>query len=290
MKPVYVASPIKRRATIAEMEQRAEFLIGYALEHGPVTVRGLYYAASVAGMPGIEKDDSGYVKIQRQVLSLRREGRLPYSAIADSTRWMRLPRMHNSIADALAETARLYRRNLWREASAHVELWIEKDALAGVVLPVTSEYGVPLMVCKGFSSETFAFEAAQSYCHDGRPVFVYHLGDFDRSGVDASLDLERKLKGFVAGSVDVHFKRLGVTLAQISALDLPTREAKRTSPADKRWPYSFACELDAIPPHVLRSIVRETLARHMPDDVLAETLAAETSEREALKIFAAAAA
>lgn len=290
MKLAYVASPIKRRATFAEMEQRAEFLIGYALEHGPVTVRGLYYAASVASMPGIEKDDSGYVKIQRQVLALRREGRLPYSAIADSTRWMRLPRMHNSIADALAETARLYRRNLWREAPAHVELWIEKDALAGVVLPVTSEYGVPLMVCKGFSSETFAFEAAQSYRHDGRPVFVYHLGDFDRSGVDASRDLERKLKGFVAGSVDVHFERLGVTLAQIGSLNLPTREAKRTSAADRRWSYSFACELDAIPPHALRSIVRETLARHMPDELLAETLAAETSEREALHIFAAAAA
>ena len=76
---VYPASPIKRsRATRAEIETRAEFLIDYAEEHGPVTVRGLYYQAEVHGMPGIDKDDKGYAKIQRQVLNLRRAGRLAY--------------------------------------------------------------------------------------------------------------------------------------------------------------------------------------------------------------------
>ena len=34
------------------MEERAEFLIDYASEHGPVTVRGLYYQAEVASLPG----------------------------------------------------------------------------------------------------------------------------------------------------------------------------------------------------------------------------------------------
>jgi hypothetical protein len=36
------------------MEERARFQIAYAAEHGPVTVRGLYYQAEVAGVPGIE--------------------------------------------------------------------------------------------------------------------------------------------------------------------------------------------------------------------------------------------
>jgi hypothetical protein len=44
---VYGASPLKR-ATRAEMEERARFLIDYAEKHGPVTVRGLYYQAEVA--------------------------------------------------------------------------------------------------------------------------------------------------------------------------------------------------------------------------------------------------
>src|SRR5262249_40186958 len=113
---IYEASPVKRRrATRSEMEERATFLIAYAEDHGPVTVRGLYYQAEVAKVPGIDKHESSYGKVQRQVLDLRRSGRLDYEHISDATRWMRKPRSYDSIEDALEETARLYRRNLWRE-------------------------------------------------------------------------------------------------------------------------------------------------------------------------------
>ncbi len=105
---VYTASPVKRsRATRAEMEVRAAFLLAYAERHAPVTVRQLYYAAEVHGMPGISKSDGDYTKIQRQVLDLRRAKRMPYAAIADATRWMRRPRSYDSVADALQETAAL---------------------------------------------------------------------------------------------------------------------------------------------------------------------------------------
>jgi hypothetical protein len=139
----------RQRATQYEMLQRAKFLIAYANEHGPVTVRGLYYQAEVAGLPGIDKTESSYGKIQRQVLDLRRKGELPYETIADATRWMRKPKSYNSIEDALRETARLYRRNLWRDSEDYVEVWCEKDALAGVIYPVSSLYDVPLMVSRG---------------------------------------------------------------------------------------------------------------------------------------------
>jgi hypothetical protein len=70
-----------------------------------VTVRQLYYQAEVHGAPGIDKTESGYDKIQRQVLDLRRAGRLPYTDIADLTRWMRKPRAFDSVEEALQETA-----------------------------------------------------------------------------------------------------------------------------------------------------------------------------------------
>ena len=94
---------------------------------------GLYYQAEVACIPGIDKTEAGYAKVQRQVLDLRRAGRMSYEDIADATRWMRKPRSYNSVEDALAETARSYRRSLWRDADDYVEIWIEKDALAGVI-------------------------------------------------------------------------------------------------------------------------------------------------------------
>ncbi len=121
MTDVYEASPVKRaRATNADMEARAEFLIAYAKEHGPVTVRQLYYQAEVHGLPGIDKTESGYIKVQRQVLDLRRAGRLDYGHISDATRWMRKPRTFDSVEDAIAQTARFYRRSLWTDAEFHM--------------------------------------------------------------------------------------------------------------------------------------------------------------------------
>ena len=105
----YGTSAIKRsRGSSEEMEVRAAFLIGYAANHQPVTVRGLYYQAESFHIPGIDKTENGYRKVQYLVLKLRREGRLPYEHISDLTRWMRKPKSYNSIADAAQATARTY--------------------------------------------------------------------------------------------------------------------------------------------------------------------------------------
>lgn len=282
--PVYGASSVNwRRATKAEMEERAKFLLAYAAEHGPVTVRGLYYQAEVAGVPGIDKTELAYGRVQRQVLALRRAGRMPYKHIADATRWMRKPQSYDSISDALTACAYLYRRSLWRDATEHAEIWLEKDAIAGAVYPVTSENDVPLMVARGYCSETFAFEAIEQRGDDRRPYYVYYLGDFDRAGRDAARSLRKKLEQFSAEKgIEVHFVELAVTLEQIGGLGLPTRPPKRNTAADKAWPHDFACELDAIPPDLLRSIVREAIERHLPADQLKILKIAEESERDLL--------
>ena len=84
MSDVYQANPIRsrNRATHAEMQERAKFLIDYAARHGPVTVRQLYYRAEVEGLPGIDKTDAGYNKVPSGPL-LRRAGKLPYHHIVD---------------------------------------------------------------------------------------------------------------------------------------------------------------------------------------------------------------
>jgi len=285
---VYEASTIKRRrATRAEMEERAEFLIDYAAEHGPVTVRGLYYQAEVHSVPGIDKTDSSYVKVQRQVLNLRREGLMPYEDIADSTRWMRKPRSYDSAEDALQATAKLYRKNLWHDVDTYAEIWCEKDALAGVIWPVTSRYDVPLMVTRGFASETFCFEAIAARDGDQRPYYVYYLGDFDRAGQDAARTLEEKLERFADEyDIEVIFETLAVSKWQIEDWDLPVRPHKRKTAADRKWPHDFACELDAIDPDTLRELVEDAINDHLPHDQLNVLKVAEASERELLQAWA----
>lgn len=279
--PVYEVSPLKRRrATADEMEQRAAFLIAYAAEHGPVTVRGLYYQAEVHGVPGIDKAETSYGKIQQQVLKLRRCGRLYYNDVADARRWMRKPDTYDSVEDALNQTARTYRKSLWRNNDARVEIWCEKDALAGVIYEVTAKYDVPLMVARSFSSETFCFEAVQQYNED-RTTYVYYLGDFDRSGRDAAQSLKEKLQRFAAErGIKVLFRWIAIAPAQIKKYRLPTREPKRETVADKNWPHGYACELDAMAPDVMRDLVEQTINRHLSQDQLAVLMVAEQSERE----------
>jgi hypothetical protein len=281
---IYEASPIRRRrATKAEMQERAEFLIDYATKHGPVTVRGLYYQAEVATLPGITKNDGDYDKVQRQVLMLRRSGELSYDCIADATRWMRKPKSYDSVEEALRSTASLYRKALWADPGVTVEIWCEKDAVAGTIYPVTSAYDVPLMVARGFASETFCFEAIEAIDPD-RPYYVYYLGDYDRAGRDAARSLKEKLQRFAAErGVEVVFETLGISISQIIEMGLPTREPKRKTEADKRWPYAIACELDAMPPDAMRELVEGAIQRHLPKDKLAILKVAEESERSVLR-------
>jgi hypothetical protein len=271
---VYGASALKRRrATRDEMEERAEFYVRYAAMHWPVTVRQLYYRAVVEGITGIEKTEAGYTAVQRHVLRLRREGRLPYRHIADATRWMRKPNTWNSPEDALRETAAHYRKALWRDQAMDIEVWLEKNALAGVIYPVTAEYDVPLMPTIGFSSETFAFEAVAAADPD-KLYWVYSLYDFDRSGQDASRSLKEKLERFAGerkveidftcmaieaddvdvDSFDADEGAVDVYLSNVGWRRLPCREPKRKTEADKKWPYPFSIELDAIEPDDLRDI------------------------------------
>jgi hypothetical protein len=55
----------------------------------PMTVRQVYYRATVAGV--VEKTELGYTKVQTALADMRRARRLPYDWLADSTRWMRKP-------------------------------------------------------------------------------------------------------------------------------------------------------------------------------------------------------
>jgi hypothetical protein len=256
----------------------------------------------VHGVPGIDKTEGGYDKVQRQVLGLRRAKRLPYRNIADLTRWMRKPRTHDNIKEALQDTARFYRKALWRELETYLEIWCEKDALAGVIYPITAEYDVPLMVARGYSSETFCFEAIAAREDDPRVYCVWYLGDFDRSGRDAAKSLEEKLLRFGDEMrVAVRFRQLAIEEADVLKFDansmaamvnlngkvrqLPAGEPKRKSRADEAWPHPYAIELDAIEPDDLRRMVREVIDHYLPPEQLEILRVAEDSEREQLGEF-----
>jgi hypothetical protein len=281
----YPACPIKRRrATKQEMIERRTAILHLLDQMHPASVRQTYYQTTVHGL--MEKTENGYDKVQDAIVWLRERECCPYDWISDATRWMRKPASHSSIEEALRETARTYRRAVWRDQNVYVEIWLEKDALAGTILPVTAEYDVPLMVARGYSSLTFLHSAGEAIKEHGKPAHIGHLGDWDPSGQDAAAHIERKLRQFAPG-VPIYFERLAVTKRQILQLELPTRPTKKTDSRAKKW-QGDSVELDAISPTTLRTIVREFIERHIAPEQLAVIEAAEESEREVwLQAFAA---
>jgi hypothetical protein len=266
----------RRRSTKAEVEERREALLAIIDDGKPMTVRQVFYQATVHGL--VEKAETGYGKVQLDLTKMRRDGSLPYDWLADNTRWQRKPRTFNGVEEALKSTAALYRKNLWADADSYVEIWLEKDALAGVILPVTAINDVPLMVARGYASLSFLYSAAEAINELVVPTYIYHLGDFDPSGVNAGEKIEETLRE-LAPDAEIYFERIAVTEEQIAEWNLPTRPTKKSDTRAKGFG-DISVELDAIDPNVLRSLVQETIERHLPPDQFEILKAYEESERE----------
>ncbi len=280
----YETSHIKRRrATKAEMEDRAEALIDIVEEIAPATVRQVFYQATVRNV--IEKTEAGYAKVQRMLADLRRDGEIDYRNIADNTRWMRKPDTYSSIQAAVDDTATFYRKSLWDNTDVYCEVWLEKDALSGVLWPVTSKYDVPLMVSRGYASLSFLHSAADTMEREGRPCHVYHLGDWDPSGQDAARHIEETLREMTCDA-EIYFERIAVTADQIDEWDLPSRPTKSSDTRSRKWRGGDSVELDAIHPDELRQLAQEYIEQHLPPDEFKILKVAEASERELLQSWA----
>jgi hypothetical protein len=286
------------------MAERYEVITEIVLEEAPTSIRHTYYAAVVRGL--VPKTENGYVKVQRAVLKLRREGTLPYSTIVDNTRWMRKPRTFDSVDDALRATATVYRRALWSQSPWRLEVWCESDSIAGVIYEVTEQWDVPLMVTRGQSSETFAYNAAEAWADTpDRTPFVLYIGDLDPAGVEIEESLQTKLDEFyrdLAGklvytwpgiaardgeprlSLVVPWRRVGITIEQVQDEELGIYETGTTP--KKAFEHEFAWEAEALPATYLREGLDDAIAEFVDADALAVLQAAEDSEREVLESIA----
>jgi hypothetical protein len=278
---VYRARSTNRRATKAEVEARRKALLGIIAAGKPMTVRQVFYQATVRGI--VEKAETGYSKVQDDLTKMRRDGSLRYDWLADNTRWQRKPDTFDSVEQALQDTAAFYRKNLWSDADCYVEMWLEKDALTGVVLPVTAMFDVPLMVARGYASLSFLHSAAEHINSLDVPTFVYHLGDFDPSGVNAGEKIEETLRQ-LAPNAEIVFERLAVTPEQIQTWVLPTRPTKKSDSRSKGFG-EISVELDAIEPNDLRDLVQHAIQRHLPAEQFEILKAAEENERLLIKML-----
>jgi hypothetical protein len=262
-----------------EIEVIEDAIYAALLEDAPMTVRQVFYRLVSTGVIG--KSEAEYKSTVVRLLGrMRREGAIPFHWISDNTRWMRKPRTWSSLETMLQRTAEAYRRDVWDNQDVYVEVWLEKDALAGVLYEATKTWDVPLMVSRGYSSITYLHSAAEAIAEQGKPAFIYYFGDYDSSGLDIPRKVEAGLREF-APEAEITFERVAVTDDQIISMGLPTRPTKRTDSRSKNF-VGESVEVDAIPPKVLRELVEECITQHIDDRAYDVLQVAEASERSAL--------
>lgn len=278
-----ISRPRSTRRTRSQIDEIRAGLYRLLEAENPMTVRQVFYRAVGEGL--IEKSETEYrATVIRLLTDLRRSGVMPFDWLADSTRWQRKPETWRSLEEALRITAETYRRALWSTADSYVEIWLEKDALAGVLYEETSFFDVPLMVTRGYPSLTFLHSSAAALARQKRPVFIYYFGDWDPSGKDISRAVERDLRGF-APKAELYFERVAVNPAQIVSMGLPTRPTKKTDSRSKTFS-GESVEVDAIPPLTLRKMARKKIVSHLDLRELERLEVAEEAERETLRRFA----
>jgi hypothetical protein len=276
-KAAYKSRSTKRgRRSRAEINAIKGALYEAAKTYRPATVRQIFY--QLVGLGVIDKTEKEYKgTVVRLLTAMRKSGEIPYHWIADNSRWMRKPDSHDDLRAALEDSIEFYRRNLWRDSEDYVEIWLEKEALSGVLYEVTSSWDVPLMVTRGYPSLSFMHEAAATIAEIDKPTYLYYFGDNDPSGIDIPRHVEASIRE-LAPDAEVTFECVAVTPAQIERWDLPTRPTKQTDSRAKKFS-GDSVEVDAIEPSLLRQIAENCITYHIDSDVLERNRITEEAER-----------
>lgn len=232
----------------------------YARQGYDLTVRQLYYQFVSRDL--LANNEKSYKSLINLVSDARRAGLIDWDRIVDRTRFVRGPQMWEQPADIVDDCAYTYDVDWWAEQHSRVEVWIEKDALVGVLQNACREWHCPYFSCRGYVSDSEIWGSAQrmmATCHKGQGVIVLHLGDHDPSGIDMSRDIEERLRMFSRCNSDsIEVRRIALTMDQVEEVQPPPNPAKTTDSRFKDYQEKYgdeSWELDALDPTYISKLI-----------------------------------
>ena len=200
----------------------------------------------------------------------RLAGIIDWDSIEDRTRGIRSVSHWDDPADIINSSAHSFRLDKWKDQKHRIEVWVEKDALVGVVEKACRALDVRWFSCRGYTSQTALYDAGKrlmSYRRSRQIPMVIHLGDHDPSGIDMTRDILDRLEMFTNGSVDV--RRIALNMDQIEELQPPPNPAKES---DSRYEHyreihgDESWELDALDPAYIDRIITEEVESVRDDE------------------------
>jgi hypothetical protein len=253
-----------------------------------LTLRQLYYQFVARGM--IENSERSYNNLGNLINDGRLAGALDWSAIVDRTRRPNISYAEPSMENCLAQLPNLIANYLWKGQETYVEVWVEKEALAGVVQKACSAWRVPWFCCRGYTSQTAMYGAAgrlQRKLDSGEHEFavIIYLGDHDPSGLDMSRDIQDRMDMFGAY---VQVERVALNWDQITEYNPPPNPTKLTDSRAHKYVVQHgyeSWELDSLPPDVMVSIIDNGIRNYVDADLFNGQLVDEHEKERVLGLF-----
>jgi hypothetical protein len=249
-----------------------------------LTLRQLYYQFVSRDL--IANKVQEYKRLGGIINNARLAGLIDWNAIEDRTRNLHSLSHWNDPSEIISDDADVFKIDMWEGQEYRVEVWIEKEALAGVFQRVCDHLRVPFFSCRGYTSQSEMWSAAQrlkAFAKDGQVPVILHFGDHDPSGIDMTRDIRERLELF--SNDELRVDRLALNMSQIEEYDPPPNPAKETDSrfqgylkeyGDESW------ELDALEPDVLATLVRDAVGDLRNDTLWAEKVEQEEKHRRLL--------
>lgn len=266
---------------IAQVNAILEEYAGYTL-----TVRQVHYQ-------GVAKDwwpntKSQYDRIVNVISEGRIAGYISWTAIEDRGRNLKGRKHWENPKQALDERVNQFALDLWHGQQYRPEVWVEKQALEGVIGEICMKLRVDFYATKGYNSQSEQWAAGRrfaDYIHKGQTPMVFHLGDHDPSGIDMTRDNRERLSLFAG--VPITVVRLGLNMDQIERYAPPPNYVKVKANGEyadsraKAYVDEFgeeSWELDALSPRIIHDLIEENVMRLRDEDRWAEMLDEETND------------
>lgn len=262
-----------------------------------LTLRQLYYQMVARDI--IENTVNSYKRLGSVITDARLAGLIDWSALEDRTRNLKGVRHYDGPEDAIDSVTRNYAIDKWENQSFRPELWVEKEALAGVIERAAVDNDLNYLSCRGYMSASEMYEGAQRIFRrrkfQHQETVIIYLGDHDPSGLDMSdndmpgrfatfFDKWRRDSGLNIRPPEI--RRVALNFDQIDLYNPPPNPAKETDSRFAAYQEQFgdeSWELDALPPTTLLEIIQETVDEFKDSDLFTLKEVEESADRETLQ-------
>ena len=274
MKEAFISKSFKPD-TWEVIDNANDIIADYTAQGFVLTLRQLYYQFVARDL--LPNTMQSYNRLKGIVSNARLAGYMDWEAIEDRTRNVEHNSHWDSPKDGIQALLAQYKIDMWENQETRCEVWIEKEALVGVIEQVCRELDVPYFACRGYVSQSEQWRAGrrarQRFHQDGQNTVIIHLGDHDPSGVDMTRDNQDRLKLFAGYCKRPQVVRIALNMDQVEEHEPPPNPAKMT---DSRFEGYVAehgyesWELDALEPSIIVGLIREEVDKHRDMDLWAE--------------------